>query len=472
MGGVKRPAGPEPFLVEIFLTGRCNMDCTYCAARYMIHAKEPGLLTFEQLKRAAEVIAADRVVRRKHGGRVRISFTGGEPMLEFALIEKAVRHMRARYPDWEFDVSTNGTLLTPERLEFFLRNDVGLSVSLDGFGRVNDSHRRFVSGKASAFGVVERSLRAGLDDPRYRDLFHVAATLTSRTIGDLPGVVSFFRERTGLRELEIALEAYEDWGPPARAGLRRVLRGLGRRCAAALERGEGAEEAFREFIFTQAKGAEGRELTQKALTLFYDGRFYPCDFVVKPPLEEEYCVGDLERGLDHGRLEALERLPLFREIERKCEFKSGLLSPVERYYWGMVHGYSRAGLDAVLLNTSEVNRIFHEELGPYLRLQRAYARLFMSPGFGDFVHAPKFAGSAAAGLLRLAVPAGAPPARLRAAADWQLHSPGAGALRLAAADGRPARAAAGDIAFYAMVKSRMLGKRSRVELEADGGGRA
>ncbi len=461
---------PEPFLVEVFLTGRCNMDCSYCAARYMIHAKEPGLLTLEQLERAAEIIASDGVVRERHGGRAKISFTGGEPMLEFPLIERAVRHIRARHPDWEFDVSTNGTLLTPERLEFFVRNGVGLSVSLDGFGRVNDSHRRFVSGKASAFGVVERSLRAGLDDPRYRDMFHVAATLTSRTIGDLPGVVSFFRERTGLRELEIALEAYEDWGPRARAGLRRVLRGLGRRCAAALERGEGAEEAFREFIFTQAKGAGARELVRKSLTLFYDGRFYPCDFVVRPPLEEKYCVGDLERGLDHRRLEALERLPLFREIERKCEYKSGLLSPVERYYWGMAHGYSRRELDAVLLNTSEVNRIFHEELGPYLRLQRSYARLFMSPGFGDFAHAPKFSGRAPAGLLRLAAAAGADPARLRAAADWTLHAPGARAsLALAAPGGAPE---AGDIAFYAMAKSRMLGKRVRIRLEPDGGGRA
>ncbi|MDT8285928.1 MAG: radical SAM protein, partial [Elusimicrobiales bacterium] len=126
---MNRGPAAEPFLVEVFLTGRCNMDCSYCAARYMIHAREPGLLTFDQIKRAAEVIASDKVVRERHGGRVKISFTGGEPMLEFALIERAVRHIRARHPGWEFDVSTNGTLLTPEKLDFFVRNGVGLSVS-------------------------------------------------------------------------------------------------------------------------------------------------------------------------------------------------------------------------------------------------------------------------------------------------------------------------------------------------------
>jgi len=465
----RRPApAPEPFLLEVFLTSRCNMDCSYCAARYMIHAREHRSLTLAQLKRAAELIAADPAVRRRHGGRAKISFTGGEPMLEFSLIKEAVAWMKRRHPDWEFDVSTNGTLLTPENLDFFVDNGVGLSVSLDGYRGVNDSHRKFAGGGRSAFGVVEGYLRRGLASPRYRGLFHVAATLTSATIGNLPEVVRYFREEAGLGELEIALEAYEPWDAPAREKLRRVLRGLGRRAATDLAGGAAADGAFSEFLFTQAKTSDCRDLESKALTLFYDGAFYPCDFVVKPPLDARFRAGDLERGLDLGRLRGIAALPLFGEIERGCEYQSGLLSPLERYYWGLVHGYSRARLARLLRDTSETNRVFHEELGPYLRLQRAYSRLFMTPGFGDLAHGPKYRGRGEVAALALAGGGPGLPA-MRAAADYALYSPGA-AKRLALRAGAPSGEAEG-LAVYALAKARALGKRLRVSLE-DGGGAA
>lgn len=442
------------------------MDCSYCAARYMIHAQEHRSLTLDQLKRAAEVIAADPVVRRRHGGRAKISFTGGEPMLEFDLIKEAVAWIGRRHPDWEFDVSTNGTLLTPENLDFFVEKGVGLSVSLDGYRGVNDSHRKFAGGGRSAFGVVEGHLRRGLASSRYRGLFHVAATLTSGTVENLPEVVRYFREEAGLGELEIALEAYEPWDAPARDKLRRVLRGLRARAAADLARGGSADGVFREFLFTQAKTSDCRDLESKAVTLFYDGAFYPCDFVVKPPLEARFRVGDLERGLDLDRLRAIAALPLFGEIERGCEFQSGLLSPLERYYWGLVHGYSRERLARLLRDTSETNRVFHEELGPYLRLQRAYSRLFMTPGFGDLAHEPKHRARRGVAALALAGGAAGLPA-LRAAADYALYSPGGEkrlALRAGGLDGKTE-----GLAVYAMAKARALGKRLRVELEPVGG---
>lgn len=467
------PRRREQFLLEAFVTNRCNLSCSYCASRYMAQDKGLRRLSFEQLKRAADLLAADPYVRRNYPAGVKLSFTGGEPMLEYELIKRVVGYVRRAYPGWETDISTNGTLLTPERLEFFARNNVGISISLDGYKNVNDRHRRFCGPAGrSVFQVVEGNIRNGLADGRYRGLFHVAATLTSQTIEQLPGVVKYFREEAGFKELEIALEAYEIWDEAARRRLRGVFRGLKERFLRTLHREDGLrdiETSFNEFIFNQSKGTDCRELTKKAVTLFYDGAFYPCDFVVKPPLDPVYKIGDLESGLDFARLKAISGEPMFAEITAKCEYKSGVLSPVERYYWGMVHGYSPAKLEEVLANTSAVNRLFHEEMGAYVRLQKVYSRLFLTPGFGDFAHEPKYRASKEVRELRLAVGAGSSLVKLRAAADFALYSPGRNKRLLldAGGGGSAALDLAEGLALYSLVKAAHLKKRLALSVAAD-----
>lgn len=466
-------AGREQLLVEVFLTNRCNLNCSYCASRYMARDKERRRLSFDQLRRAVDLLAADPRVRSGYGGRVKLSFTGGEPMLEFELIRQIVAYLRARRPGFEVDISTNGTLLTEEKLEFFARNDVAISISLDGYKNVNDTHRKFTGGGGrSVFQVVEGNLSKGLLNDRYRELFHVAATLTSQTIEQLPGVVEYFREKAGFKELEIALEAYEIWDKASRARLRKVFRQLKARFLATLSGAGGigkVESSFNEFVFNQSKGADCRELTKKAITLFYDGFFYPCDFVIKPPLEEKYRVGDLEKGLDFKKLEALSRGPMFDHIAAGCEYKSGVLSPVERYAWGEAHNYSAKRLDELLANTSEVNKLFHEEMGSYIRLQKIYSRLFLTPGFGDFAHEPKYRAAKEVRRLRQAVGAGSGLVRLRAGADFFLYSPGSEKTLLldAAGGGRAALDNAEGLALYVLVKAAHLKKRVAVAVAAD-----
>ncbi|MDT8285619.1 MAG: radical SAM protein, partial [Elusimicrobiales bacterium] len=69
---------PEPFLLEVFLTNRCNMDCSYCASRHMITQKTGRALTFGQLKAAVDVYASYKRDDGRPESR-RISITGGEP---------------------------------------------------------------------------------------------------------------------------------------------------------------------------------------------------------------------------------------------------------------------------------------------------------------------------------------------------------------------------------------------------------
>jgi len=429
-GHVKRSL--EPFLLEVFLANRCNMDCSYCSSRYMIREKEAKALTFDQLKRAVDVISLQsrgKYMQDRFGGRVGICFTGGEPLLKFGVLKEAISYICKKEPDFEIEVVTNGTLLTKDRMDFFARNNVEICLRLDGRRRVNDLCRKFTNNrKKSAFEAVMSNL--SLISERYGAHFHIRTTPVSQTIDSLPDTVKFFRHDVGCKQLEIELEGCEIWSGAGINRLRNTLKRLKAGFLTMLAHEtdiKNMEFAFREFLFSQCDGTDYRELAKKAVTLFCDGYFYLSNFVVKPPLERKYIVGDLERGIDFKRLEAISSSPMFADISRKClrsRCKSGLLSPAERYCWGVVHKFTPDKMNKLLENTSLVNGVFSEEMDCYVKLQKIYARLVAAPAFGDFAHSPKCRSDKEIRNFRLTIWSDSDIVRLREGIDYFLYSPG------------------------------------------------
>ena len=469
-----RPARPATadlpvFEVEVFLTNRCNLACSYCSSRHLRDDKEAQKLSFPQLKSFVDLLASDRTIKEKYSGPVRIEFAGGEPLMEFELLRRTVDYIRGRDLDFELSIATNGTLLTPERVDYLARAGVDMRVSLDGLKAVNDRHRVFAHDRnKSVFEAVMKNLRAGFTGGAQRARCNVSPTLNPDNIGTLPEVVRFFEGELGVRKLRVGLEAFCVWPPPALARLRTALRRLVADRLAVLRPGAApgaAEDALADFPLRQDVRCyrETPDQAVSTLALLYDGYFYPSpDFVVAPPPpEKKYRVGDLVNGIDFAKLERVFR-PMLREIDRHCPHRSGPRSPVEGYYWGVVNGYGREGVRDVLRSTSEVNRIFREETDGYMRLHRAFRRLLPAHGFGDLAHAPKFSAPREIRRLRLAAPAGAAPAALRRRLDYFLHSPGLKKTLLLG--GGPAETA--DLAAYALVKARLLGKKLRLELAA------
>ena len=72
-----------------------------------------------------------------------LHFFGGEPFLEWALIQHAVEAGEARAPGRiQYRFTTNGWALSPERLRWLSSVDVHLQLSLDGDRQTQNSARR------------------------------------------------------------------------------------------------------------------------------------------------------------------------------------------------------------------------------------------------------------------------------------------------------------------------------------------
>ena len=128
------------FQFQVVLTERCNLGCTYC----YIH-KNPVDMTIEtynlhmkSLRRLLELYSCDTYD---------LACFGGEPLLNWDLIEQIIPEARKDPSCRRIILVTNGLLLDDYRIHFLQSNEIHYSISFDGLW--NDINRPLINGQPS-----------------------------------------------------------------------------------------------------------------------------------------------------------------------------------------------------------------------------------------------------------------------------------------------------------------------------------
>ena len=163
-GRVKIDAYPLSTLVLNVNTG-CNLSCTYCYKEDLQTPARGERMSLAVASRSVDLLLQQAAER----DRVAIVFFGGEPLTNMPLIRQVVEYAQRRGlesgKEVDFSLTTNATLLTDERIDFFEQHRFGISISMDGPKIIHDRNRRSVGGKGT-YEVVARKARMLLH--RYR----------------------------------------------------------------------------------------------------------------------------------------------------------------------------------------------------------------------------------------------------------------------------------------------------------------
>ncbi len=147
--------GHHPFALFFYVSQKCNMRCAYCYAENNGCNALRKLATFPQARRAV-----DHLVRASgERSNLIITFFGGEPLLNFPVIEATVKYCRALEKEkgkkFSFRLSTNGTLLSRRIISFLVRHRFAVQVTLDGPPEVHDRFRPMRDGSSSHSAVLK-----------------------------------------------------------------------------------------------------------------------------------------------------------------------------------------------------------------------------------------------------------------------------------------------------------------------------
>jgi uncharacterized protein len=164
--GAEAPATPPDLPVvslALFLTQTCNLRCVYCYGEGGEYG-ERGVMSEETALAAVDWLLTNSFEEKS----VQVSFFGGEPLLNFPLLQHVVAYAKeeaaARGKEVGFGVTTNASLLTDEMIAFLAEERIDTLVSFDGPPDIHDRQRPFRDGRGSYRCVranVER-LRAAL----------------------------------------------------------------------------------------------------------------------------------------------------------------------------------------------------------------------------------------------------------------------------------------------------------------------
>lgn len=122
-------------LLILRVTERCNLACRYCyAAKDSCVSPEDSGASGDM---ALETAMAAVSLFAESGGKLKIQFTGGEPLLCFPLIEEIVAGVKRMGIQAAYSIQTNATLFTRERCAKLKAMRFAVGVSLDGMGEAN-----------------------------------------------------------------------------------------------------------------------------------------------------------------------------------------------------------------------------------------------------------------------------------------------------------------------------------------------
>lgn len=141
------------------VTQNCNFRCSYCpytdnTGIQRLHSTQR--MTIDSARRALDFLHKHSI----DAPTITVGFYGGEPLLEFALIKQVVYEAEKMFEGKElsFNMTSNGSLLTNEVLDFLTDQNFTLSISLDGPKEVNDKNRKFHNNNQSAFSCVQEKV--------------------------------------------------------------------------------------------------------------------------------------------------------------------------------------------------------------------------------------------------------------------------------------------------------------------------
>ena len=196
-------------------TLRCNMKCVYCHAS----SKEPKMSRYDMgIETARKTV---EFIFQSPSPSITIEFQGGEPLLNWNAVKFIIEYAKLlnekHKKEMDITLVTNLTLMTEEKLDYLVKEDIRLCTSLDGPAEVHDWNRRMIGGAGTHQKVAEwiKRIQENQKDGIRERRVNALITLTKKSLQQPEEIVDEYLsrglDRVHLRFLNNLGFAKEEW---------------------------------------------------------------------------------------------------------------------------------------------------------------------------------------------------------------------------------------------------------------------
>ena len=297
--------------VTAVVSAACNLRCQYCYQNRAASARMPWPVLHA---------AIDRLLASAEP-ELSLQFTGGEPLLAFPLIRRAVSYVEKKRPavrQVSYDVVSNGTLINRRHIRYFADRPFNLQVSFDGTPAA-----QALRGPGT-FERLDRLLDLLKDDePRlFQARLRVAVTVAIQALPHLADSIDYLLGK-GVREIALspAMGQAFPWRPSDIDVLDRQMSRIFSASVLHYQRtGCVPLMLFRKESVERARGRRSRFICNaaegSAITVDVDGQVYACAMLAESfqqfpdtPLRRRLIGMRLGDVRDPGLSDRLRALP-------------------------------------------------------------------------------------------------------------------------------------------------------------------
>ena len=280
----------------------CNLSCRYCFAGEGEYNGPRSLMTTQVAKAALDFLVANS------GNRVNleVDFFGGEPLLNWETVVYAVRYGRSLEKEhnkhFRFTLTTNGTLLRDDMLDFINAEMDNVVLSIDGRKEINDLMRPKRGGQGTYDEIVPKFIKVA--ESRGQDKYYVRGTYTRHNL-DFCEDVKHLAD-LGFKQISVepVVARPEDDYSLRDEDLDALCREYDKLARLYLQyRKEGKPFNFFHFMLDLEGGPcvykrlSGCGSGTEYLAVTPTGDLYPCHQFVGNP---DFCLGDVFEGIRRG----------------------------------------------------------------------------------------------------------------------------------------------------------------------------
>lgn len=277
----------------VVLTDECNFNCSYCYQKRGNSYLDSTVLE-KSLHFFLPYLAEECFV----------DFTGGEPLLAFNQIERAVNHLKNKNKTLnkkiKFTITTNGSLINQDILKFLNQHKFFMILSFDGLAQD-------ISRKKGSSKQIIRTIKTILKNCDI--VLEINSVFTPESVGYFAKSMESLID-LGVSSISFALNHIPQWDLPSLLLLEKELESV-RDFALLFYNKTGTipfknlRKRYRRKIFTCTAG-------EKRMALAADGKLWGCylfpdHFKGKEETQEylKYCFGDMDSFIDnHERIYA------------------------------------------------------------------------------------------------------------------------------------------------------------------------
>ncbi len=287
--------------VSIWCTMQCNFCCTYCYEKN--YDNKQISMSMDTASNVMDYL--EKYMEDNGCMKCKIHFHGGEPLLNFEIIEYIVNRMKKSAKSFEYEITTNGSLLDDHKINYLYENNFSVAVSLDG------TQETFNLWRKSKLGQDEYKIVVGNVKKLQRKGCFVSARMTV-----IPQTASCFFENVssliniGIKKIDVSFD-YEnstweqnDFEILATQTLR-IQSFIRDKC--------------KDIVFSEIGEGIPRELSKcnggiSSFTISCEGYIYPCIFVFG---NEEFKIGTVVEGILPSWKKKIKEINQLKMIE--CE---------------------------------------------------------------------------------------------------------------------------------------------------------